>query len=161
MNQSLDNKLLIRIRVYVSMVIIGLFLSGVTAFPIETELGLLVDNFASGDSKISSWLGLAYLAVGMTNTQFPFLSYGTDWLAFAHIMFAVLFFGPLLNPVKNIWVVEFGMIAAVCIFPLAFCAGTVRGIPLFWTMIDCSFGVVTILLLIPCYRDIKKLEKLT
>jgi len=37
---------------------------------------------------------------------------------------------------------------------------TRRGIPLFWRLIDCSFGIIAITVLLPCYRMIKKLERL-
>jgi len=94
------------------------------------------------------------------NITYPYLSYGTDWLAFAHVMLAVLFIGTLKNPLKNTWVIEFGLIAAISIFPLAFIAGEVRGIPVFWRLIDCSFGVVALLVLLPAYRMIRKLERI-
>jgi hypothetical protein len=32
----------------------------------------------------------------------PWLAYGTDWLAFAHIVIAVFFIGPFVDPVQNI-----------------------------------------------------------
>ena len=41
-------------------------------------------------------------------------------------------------------VVEFGMIACVLVLPLALICGPLRGIPLFWRLIDCSFGIVGI-----------------
>ncbi|MES2377422.1 MAG: hypothetical protein V4553_12620 [Bacteroidota bacterium] len=160
MNNQLQHKLQQRIRLYIWVVIIGLFLSGVTAFPIETELALLINHPPFQNQTIAMWLNKVYQAVSTTNIDYPFLTYGTDWLAFAHLMLAVLFIGPLKDPVKNIWVIEFGLIASVAIFPLAFIAGAVRGIPFFWTMIDCSFGVVTLALLVPCYNDIKKLRSL-
>jgi hypothetical protein len=59
--------------------------------------------------------------------------YGTDWLAFAHLVIAVAFWGPLRDPVRNIWVIEWGMIACVGIVPLALFAGPVRDIPLWWS----------------------------
>ncbi|TSJ44593.1 hypothetical protein FO440_10590 [Mucilaginibacter corticis] len=152
-------KLQRRIRVYIGIVIAGLLLSGITAFPLEGELAILVRH-QPATGFIGIWLSKVYYAVETTNSKYPFLSYGTDWLAFAHIMLAILFIGPLKNPVKNIWVIEFGLIAAVSIFPLAFIAGSIRGIPFFWTMIDCSFGIVTLLLLVPCYADIKRLNTL-
>jgi hypothetical protein len=37
--------------------------------------------------------------------------------------------------------VTFGLIASAGIFALAFIAGPVRGIPWFWTLVDCSFGI--------------------
>lgn len=149
-----------RVKIYVAIVIAGLFLSGITAFPLETELAWLISLLPDDTGVMNTWLTNVHQAIKTVNHTYPFLSYGTDWLAFAHIMLAVLFIGPYLNPVKNIWVVQFGIIAAVAIFPLAFIAGFIRGIPFFWRLIDCSFGVVTLALLIPCYYDIFKLEKL-
>jgi hypothetical protein len=134
MKDQLKTQLLNRIRFCIWIMIIGLALSGITAFPIE--------------------------AVNSTNHAYPFLSYGTDWLAFAHLMLAIMFLGPLKNPVKNKWVIEFGIIAALLIFPIAFIAGSIRGIPFYWQLIDCSFGIITLLVLLPCYKLVIKLENL-
>ena len=149
-----------RIKINVWIMITGLFLSGATAFPIETELAWLVNHATWFPEAIAAWLQTIYYALKATNNAYPFLAYGTDWLAFAHIMLAVLFIGPLKDPVKNIWVIEFGMIACVAIIPLAFIAGPIRGIPIFWRCIDSSFGVVGIIPLYICYRDIRKLTSL-
>ncbi len=138
--------------------IVGLFVSGITAFAIQTELTWSVKHQPALNPTLSLWLNKVYVGVKSTNNQYPFISYGTDWLAFAHVMLAILFIGPLINPVRNIWVVQFGIIAALAIFPLAFIAGSVRGIPFFWRCIDCSFGVVTLAVLLPCYKWIKQLE---
>jgi hypothetical protein len=72
----------------------------------------------------------------------------------------VLFVGPLTHPVKNKWVIQFGIIACIAIVPLAFIAGGIRGIPIFWRLIDCSFGAFGIIPLIICYRLIKQMEAL-
>ena len=93
-----------------------------------------------------------------TNARYPFISYGTDWLAFAHLVIAVVFIGPLKQPVRNIWVVEFGIVACIAVFPLALIAGEVRQIPVFWRLVDCMFGLAGGLILIFCYRDIVELE---
>ena len=61
-----------------------------------------------------------------------FVFYGTDWLAFGHIVIAVCFAGVIRDPIKNIWVVEFGMISCVLVIPLALICGHIRGIPFFW-----------------------------
>lgn len=158
MKQQLNNKLKERIKLCILIVIIGLFLSGITAFPIETQLAWFVKHQPELNPTLSLWLNKVYTGIKNTNNQYPFISYGTDWLAFAHVMLAVLFIGPLVNPVRNVWVVQFGIIAALAIFPLAFIAGTIRSIPFFWQCIDCSFGVVTLAILLPCYRWIKQLE---
>lgn len=107
---------------------------------------------------VQNWLSIIYNAVKETNTEYPYLSYGTDWLAFAHIVIATVFIGPLKDPVRNIWVIQFGMIACVMIFPLALIAGPIRNIPFYWQLIDCSFGVLGIIPLYITYKLIKQLE---
>ena len=86
------------------------------------------------------------------------MAYGYDWLAFAHLVIAVAFFGVLKDPVWNKWIIQFGRIACSMIFPLAFIAGYVRGIPFYWQLIDCSFGVIGFIPLTVCYRKIEQLE---
>jgi len=159
MKTNPKHQLVGRIRTCIWIVTVGLFLSGVTAFPIEAELRWLV-NLSTNGGFVNNWLFTVYHAVQTTNKYYPYLSYGTDWLAFAHIILAVLFAGALRDPQRNIWIIEFGIIAALAIFPLAFIAGSIRGIPIFWRLIDCSFGIVTLTLLLPCYNMIKKLNSL-
>jgi hypothetical protein len=84
---------------------------------------------------------------------------GTDWLAFAHLVIAAAFWGPLRDPVRNIWVIEWGMIACAGVVPLAIFAGPVRGIPAWWSAIDISFGVFGIVPLLVVYRMIKRLGR--
>lgn len=147
-----------RVKTWTIVFIIGLVLSGITAFPIETELGWLAGHSSLFPQFIRDWLSGVYLAVKSTNQAYPYLAYGTDWLAFAHLVIALVFVGPLINPVKNIWVIQFGMIACVMVFPLAFIAGPIRGIPIYWRCIDCCFGIFGIIPLYIVYLDIKKLE---
>lgn len=161
MDIVLKNKLGFRIKVLIVFFIVGLVLSGITAFPIETQLETAMNYIHFLPEIMQLWLTQIYFAVKTTNAQYPYLSYGTDWLAFAHIVIAVAFIGPLRDPVKNIWVIEFGMIACIMVIPLAFIAGSIREIPLFWKLIDCSFGVFGIIPLYICYRYIKQLEVLT
>lgn len=158
MNDKLKKQFQHRIKVCMWVIIAGLALSGITAFPIETELSIFSEYLSTQNGPISLWLNRVYDGVRLTNHYYPYISYGTDWLAFAHLMLAILFIGPLKDPVKNIWVIQFGIIAAILIFPLAFIAGGIRGIPFLWQLGDCSFGVVTLLILIPCYRMVLKLS---
>ena len=148
-----------RINTWLWLFIIFLVLSGVTAFPIETELSFLSAHTSALPLELQSWIAKIYDAVKNTNQNYPQLSYGTDWLAFAHLVIATAFIGPLKDPVKNIWVIQFGMIACVMIFPLAFIAGPLRHIPFYWQLIDCSFGVLGIVPLYMCYKNIKALEQ--
>jgi hypothetical protein len=160
MNTIAYNNLFFRVRLYIWIIVIGLALSGITAFPIETELAYWTGHLPADGGFITNWVRAVYAAVHYTNQQYPYLAYGTDWLAFAHLMLAILFIGPLRNPVKNIWVIHFGMIASVCIIPLAFIAGPIRQIPFYWRLVDCSFGVLCMIPLYLCNRDIKKLEQI-
>ena len=73
-------------------------------------------------------------------------------------MLAILFIGPLRDPIRNKWVIEFGMIACLLIIPYAFIAGYFRGIPFLWTLIDCSFGIIGLIPLGICNTNICKLE---
>ena len=133
---------------------VGLVVSGVTAFALPQELSWLVRQ--TGVSH--GWLVQVRDALAATDAKYPFLAYGTDWLALAHIVIAVLFIGPYRDPMRNVWVVEWGMVACVLVVPLALVCGPVRGIPFAWRLVDCSFGVVGIVPLLICRRFIKRLE---
>jgi hypothetical protein len=91
----------------------------------------------------------------------PFLLYGTDWLAFAHLVIAVAFLGPYRDPVRNIWVVEFGLIACAGVIPLALVCGPIRGIPFWWSVVDMAFGVFGAVPLYVVRARTKRLEALT
>lgn len=155
-----ESQLRKKIRTWIIFFVVMLVLSGVTAFPLESELAFLTAHASIFPHVIEHWLQTIYLAVRATNDQYCYLSYGTDWLAFAHLVIAVVFVGPLKDPVRNIWCIQFGMIACVMVFPLAFIAGSVRHIPFYWQMIDCSFGVLGFFPLYCCYKLIKQLENL-
>lgn len=155
---SQSSDLRFKIKALLIFFIVALILSGLTAFPLEIELRWLSQLCEGGQSLLCQWLRKSYHAVSDVNQTYPFLSYGTDWLAFAHIIIAIAFIGPLKNPFRNIWVVQFGMIACVLVIPLALIAGHIRGIPFFWQMIDCSFGIIGIIPLWLCYRYIRRLE---
>ena len=137
-----------RIRALLIIFVTGLILSGLTAFPIESELRLLrsilgIDPSVPPSSYVGvrHWIATVAGALHETYAKYPFVGYGTDWLAFAHLVIAVSFIGPLRDPIRNIWVVTFGLIACMAVIPLALIAGAIREIPIYWRMIDCSFGV--------------------
>ena len=79
-----------------------------------------------------------------TNTyaKYPWLAYGTDWLAFAHLVIALFFIGPFIDPLKNVWVIRAGLAACVLVPVLALICGPIRQIPFGWRLIDSSFGVI-------------------
>lgn len=153
-----EKQLRFKIRIWIILFVVFLILSGITAFPLETELSFLTNHSSAFPEILRNWITIIFDAVRETNTKFPYLSYGTDWLAFAHIVIATVFIGPLLDPVKNVWVIQFGIIACIMVFPLAFIAGSIRHIPFYWQLIDCSFGVLGIIPLYIVYRLTNKLE---
>jgi hypothetical protein len=142
--------LLFRIRVLVAFFIAALAISGLTAFPLVWEVTWLHRWLGPGTwialvwPALAAWIDTVYAGLTTADVAYPFLFYGTDWLAFAHIVIAIAFVGPLRDPVRNIWVIEFGMIACVLVLPLALIFGPLRGIPMFWRVLDCAFGVVGI-----------------
>ena len=157
--------LLLRYRLVLGCFIVALVISGLTAFPLVKELDLLTAWFgwaplgpASAPNGLAFWLLTVRDGLHATYAKFPWLAYGTDWLAFAHLVIAIAFLGPLKDPVKNIWVVEFGMIACVLVIPSALVCGPIRGIPWFWRLIDCSFGVFGLIPLALARRMILRLK---
>ncbi len=136
--------------------IVSLFISSVTAIPVDGQLSFLL-NYTTGGTSLHTWLEKVLLAYREVNKAHPFLFYGYDWLAFAHFVLAILFIGPYKDPVKNIWVIQFGLIASVLVIPFAFIAGHFRGIPFGWRLIDCSFGVIGFALLWIIYIKTKSL----
>lgn len=110
--------------------------------------------------ETAAWVDRVAAALAETATQYPFLAYGTDWLAFAHLVIAVVFIGPMVDPVRNIWVIQFGVIACAGIIPLALIAGGIRGIPLGWQLLDISFGVIGVIPLLIAWRLTRRLERM-
>ncbi|MCX5662315.1 MAG: hypothetical protein NTW19_21760 [Planctomycetota bacterium] len=155
-----SRRTLLRIRVILALFVAGLVVSGLTAFPLEAEVRWLAGMFGSDDpSALARWLRTVRDGLADTNQRYPFLAYGTDWLAFAHLVIAVVFWGPIRDPVRNVWVIHFGLIACAAVVPLALVAGEVRGIPLGWRLIDCSFGLFGSLPLMLAWRWTKALER--
>lgn len=159
-------RLLRRLRVWLVLFIIGLVVSGITAFPLERETAALNSIFrvapsppATGEPALHSWLRRVHNGIVHTNQAYPFMAYGTDWLAFAHLVIAMAFIGPLIEPVRNKWVLQFGVIACAGVIPLALIAGPIRGIPPYWRLIDCSFGIIGVVPLLICLRYVRQIER--
>jgi hypothetical protein len=148
-----------RIRWILAFFIAALVISGATAIPVETELTNFLMYFP-GDNAVGNIFRTVLNGVRQTKASFPFLLYGYDWLAFAHFVIAVAFIGPFKEPVKNIWVIEFGMIACAMVVPFALIFATVRGLPFWWSLVDCSFGIIGILPLWYCRNRIIELQVL-
>jgi hypothetical protein len=157
--------LLRRYRIVLGFFIAGLVLSGVTAFPLSHELDLLarllsVDHLTPQTSPhdLGRWVLTVRDGLREMYAHHPWIAYGTDWLAFAHLVLAVFFIGPWRDPVRNVWVLHAGIIACALVLPLALICGPLRGIPFYWRLIDCSFGVLGVLPLLYCLALTRRME---
>jgi hypothetical protein len=154
-----------RIRILLSCFIIGLVVSGLTAFPLQAELDLLAAWLGPAGAQapglhraLIDWILEVRGGVDYNAIHYPFMAYGTDWLAFAHIVIAINFVGAWRDPVRNIWAFDFGLIACALVVPLALICGPLRGIPLGWRLLDCSFGLIGCVPLLVCRSWARRLE---
>ncbi|GIF83800.1 hypothetical protein ACFQY4_40290 [Catellatospora bangladeshensis] len=147
-----------RIRIWLVLFIIGLVLSGATAFPLVTEVrwldGLLRESRLPAPDALVDFIGTVRVALETADRDFPFLLYGTDWLAFAHLVIAMAFYGPFRDPVRNLWVIHWAMLCCAAVIPLALIMAPIRELPWWWIPIDCSFGVFGIVPLLIVRRHI-------
>ena len=140
---------LTKYRLLLAGFMVGVALSGATAFPLTYEVSLLAKwlGAAPGSmpdqySGLTEWIVRVRNGLIATDANYPFIAYGTDWLAFAHLVIAAAYAGPWRDPVRNRFVLEWGMFCCVAVIPLALICGPIRGIPFGWTILDCAFGVV-------------------
>jgi hypothetical protein len=154
---------LTQIRLWLILFLLGLVASGVTAFPLTWELGILSRLLGIPDNAnpetltgLNHWI--AYVRQGLveTDARFPFLAYGTDWLAFGHISIALLFLPTLRDPKRFEPVLQMGMVLCALVIPLAFICGPIRGIPFYWRLIDCSFGIFGAIPLLMALRILRR-----
>ena len=166
-NGSSDSRVLRRrIRWIILFFMVALIFSGVTAIPLIWELEILT-NLAGVDtsqptenySGLQYWLAHVYEGLVETDANYPFIAYGSDWLAYAHFVIAIAFIGPWRDPIRNIWIIDWALIACLGVFAIAFIFGPYRGIPFFWPLIDCSFGFFGFIVLFWLRINIKRLEK--
>lgn len=148
-----------------ALFIAGLVVSGLTAFPLLFELKLLVRMLglghatsAAGHDGLAGWLLTVRFGLEDAYGRYPWLGYGTDWLAFGHLVIAMFFICPLRDPASARGNIRVGLAACAGVIPLALIAGEVRGIPLASRAIDCSFGVLGGLLLLYCLRLLPAIE---
>ncbi len=140
--------------------IAGLLFAGITAIPLKAELAWLMQLHAAFPDWLNTWVSRVYDGIVATDAAYPFMIYGIDWLAYAHVIIAILFVGVLRDPIKNIWIVEWAIISCVIIFPVAFVFGPIREIPFVHQLIDCSFGVIGIIVLYFTRKKILHLQLL-
>jgi len=136
-----------RIRWLVGIFIFGLVVSGATAIPLAweakwTAAWLGGDGSPATLSSFQTWLWRINDALHFASKAYPFLAYGTDWLAFGHFVIALAFIGAWRDPVRNLWLFDFGLLACALVIPYALVFGAIREIPFGWRLVDCSFGLL-------------------
>jgi len=147
----------------------GLIVSGVTAIPLILEVDFLAkmtraQEFVQQPASVSTpawaiWLIKVQRALHDVSLTKPFLFYGTDWLAFGHFIIALVFIGAIRDPLRNAWLFTFGIMACLLVIPYALVCGAIRGIPIWWRLIDCSFGVLGIIPLMFCRKWVRELNQ--
>jgi hypothetical protein len=143
------------IRIHLALFVLVLMLSGITAFPIQTEINFLMAHLDSLPVFFHDWIKQLHQNINATPSV---MLYGTDWLAFAHIIIGLFFIPVYIDPVKYKVNLYIGMTACLLVFPLAFICGPIRNIPFFHQLIDCSFGVIGILYLYFILKRVNNLE---
>ena len=154
-----------RFRMVMFFFIAGLVLSGVTAFPLLLELRTLAALLGAGNSHdptgrgdLVGWIVAVRNGLEDTYTHYPWIAYGTDWLAFGHIVIAMFFVGAFLQPESARATLYTGIVACVAVIPLALICGPIRGIPPSWRLVDCSFGIFGIIPLLYCLALLRRME---
>lgn len=157
--------LLARIRISLCIFSTSLIISGLTASFAREVLRMLSTLFMQGSPlstlwpSMAAWLTLVRQAIEQTYTAYPFLAYGYDWLAFGHFIIAIPFVMALRDPLRHLWVINFGLAACISVIPFAFVFGAVRGIPFFWRVIDALFGMGGLAILLVLRRDLARLAQ--
>lgn len=133
---------------------LGLVLTGVSVFPVVTLVEWLVTWLAqrSPDFAVTLWLQGVNAALSYNAEHYPFLLYTLDWLGFAHLLIALVFWGAWRDPVQNRWVIEFGILACSLTFPAIILFGLKNDLPLWWLGLDSLFGIVGALLLLRAHQ---------
>lgn len=156
-----QNRLRRKIKVAIIITIVGLLLNGISAVPLQKELNILLANPRMLPKFLRDWWMYVSKGVRETNNNYPFMRYGFDWLAFAHLLIAIAFIGPLKDPIKNEWVVRWGMIASALSIVMALAWERMRDIPLWWSCIDAFIVIVAFIVLMLCHQWINQLKQIT
>ncbi|MHC4167441.1 MAG: hypothetical protein ACYSWQ_10825 [Planctomycetota bacterium] len=143
------------------VVVFGLLVSGITVWPAVSELKWAVGIAwpdAAPTGVLHSFVLQAIEGLESVEANYPFMLYAHDWLAFAHLVLAILFAGAIRDPVRNVWVVQCGLIMCVLVPVLAGICIPIRGLPLCWFWIDSAFAPAAGVPLWIALTDIRRAE---
>lgn len=159
----MNDSLLPRIRLALAIFIAGLVLSGITAFPLQLELEWFtslrgIGSAADAGTSFDRWIITVRDGLAATYAEYPWMGYGTDWLAFAHLIIALFFIPVWQDPVRNVATLRVGVAACILVIPLALICGEIRQIPFGWRLIDCSFGILGLVPLLYALKLTRQIE---
>ena len=150
------------ISVFLKVFIAVLILSGLCYFSLpflSKKILSFIDAFGIRGELYSFAMKLIQ-AANYNEAHYPFMGYSTDLLGFAHLTFALLFGGAVMDPNKNEWVIRFGLMVCVLLIPTVLLAGWVREIPIIWRVVNCFFGVFGFALLFKVFKMVKSNQEL-
>ncbi len=154
-----------RYRRALGLFIFGLVVSGLTAFPLRAELAAVSNLLGIPDPSayaslhgLRHWIAFVSFGLQQTYAHFPFFGYASDWLGFGHLVIALFFVLPLIDPRRYRGVLNIGVIACAGVFFIALVCGPIREIPWFWRLIDCGFGLLGAIPLLYCLRLSNRME---
>jgi hypothetical protein len=64
-----------------------------------------------------------------TDARYPFLAYGTDWLAFGHLTIVVLFLPALRDPKRMEPLLQMGLVICALVLPLVMALRLLKRLP--------------------------------
>ena len=153
------------LRILLGIVALGLLISGLTCYFLEWEVKALTDVVWGGSADRIPFMDEEYKlllrvdeGLKVIKREYPEFMLGTDWLGFAHVILAILFLGAIRDPVRNILIIQFGIISAILVIPAAWLFGYLRGLPTIHYFIDASFGIGALIPLYISYRIIKRCD---
>ena len=150
-----------RAKWMLGIIVFGLVVSGITVWPAVPELKMAV-RIVWGDGEsagvLHNFVLQAIEGLESVEANYPFMLYAHDWLAFAHIVLAILFAGAIRDPVRNVWIVQCGLIMCVLVPVLAGICIPIRGLPMVWFLVDFAFAPAAALPLWIALRDIRRTE---
>lgn len=155
-----------RVQVLLLLFIVILVGGGLTMLFLKSELALLAAKAAAPGSMLQTYPALAQTIVsahqGVSDVyaNYAGFAYCMDWLGLFHILLAIFFLKPLINPEGHDWIIHAGIIISVLITFMPFLSGSFRGIPLYWQLSDGSLGVVCLIDLWFCAKYLKELNSL-
>jgi hypothetical protein len=136
-----------------------MILSGLMAIPIDQQAALFIQHYGHSSSVAGVICHLldVYSTVKVRHTDLSF-GYGYDWLAVSHVFLGLLFMGIDMRFVRHMKIFEVGFFAYMVIIVVAIIQGIIKGMPVWWQVVNYAFGLAGFLLLWSYYHVSKKMH---